>query len=93
MMLGLLLARGGIEVTVLEKHGDFPRDVRGDTVHASTIRLMDKLGLSAKFRNLPQSRLGELEAPLPDGSRITPSDIAGLPEPYNHVAMMPSGTC
>ncbi|WP_327581818.1 FAD-dependent oxidoreductase [Nonomuraea sp. NBC_00507] len=89
MMLGLLLARGGIEVTVLEKHGDFLRDFRGDTVHASTIRLMDELGLGTRFRELPQSRLGELEAPLPDGSRIALSDISGLPEPYNYVAMMP----
>jgi 2-polyprenyl-6-methoxyphenol hydroxylase-like FAD-dependent oxidoreductase len=89
MMLGLLLARGDIQVTVLEKHGDFLRDFRGDTVHASTIRLMDELGLGTKFRKLPQSRLGELEAPLPDGSRIALSDIAGLPEPYNYVAMMP----
>jgi 2-polyprenyl-6-methoxyphenol hydroxylase-like FAD-dependent oxidoreductase len=45
MMLGLLLARGGVEVMVLEKHGDFLRDFRGDTVHASTVRLMDELGL------------------------------------------------
>jgi 2-polyprenyl-6-methoxyphenol hydroxylase-like FAD-dependent oxidoreductase len=88
-MLGLLLARGGIDVTVLEKHGDFLRDFRGDTVHASTIRLMDELGLGRRFRQLPQSRLGELEAPLPDGGRIVLSDIAGLPEPYNYVAMMP----
>jgi 2-polyprenyl-6-methoxyphenol hydroxylase-like FAD-dependent oxidoreductase len=48
-MLGLLSARAGIEVTVLEKHGDFLRDFRGDTVHASTVRLMDELGLGPKF--------------------------------------------
>ena len=51
MMLGLLLARAGVEVTVLEKHGDFLRDFRGDTVHASTVRLMDELGLGEKFRS------------------------------------------
>ena len=45
MMLGLLLARAGIEVTVLEKHGDFLRDFRGDTVHPSTQQLLDELGL------------------------------------------------
>jgi 2-polyprenyl-6-methoxyphenol hydroxylase-like FAD-dependent oxidoreductase len=89
MMLGLLLARAGIEVTVLEKHGDFLRDFRGDTVHASTVRLMDELGLGEKFRRLPQSRLGDLEAPLPDGGRITLSDFASLPAPYNYVAMIP----
>ena len=45
MMLALLLARAGVEVTVLEKHGDFLRDFRGDTVHASTLTLLDELGL------------------------------------------------
>ncbi|MFC7585123.1 FAD-dependent monooxygenase [Nonomuraea antimicrobica] len=89
MMLGLLLARAGIRVTVLEKHADFLRDFRGDTVHASTVRLMDELGLGEKFRRLPQSRLGDLEAPLPDGSRITLSDFASLPAPYNYIAMIP----
>ncbi len=89
MMLGLILARAGIAVTVLEKHGDFLRDFRGDTVHASTVRLMDELGLGKEFRRLPQSRLGDLQAPLPDGSRITLSDFAGLPAPYNYIAMIP----
>ncbi|MDP4511800.1 FAD-dependent oxidoreductase [Nonomuraea turcica] len=89
MMLGLLLARAGIEVTVLEKHGDFLRDFRGDTVHASTVRLMDELGLGERFRRLPQSRLGDLVAPLPDGGRIALSDFAALPAPYNYIAMIP----
>ncbi|MDP4511038.1 FAD-dependent oxidoreductase [Nonomuraea turcica] len=89
MMLGLLLARAGIEVTVLEKHGDFLRDFRGDTVHASTVRLMDELGLGEKFRRLPQNRLGDLVAPLPDGGRIALSDFASLPAPYNYIAMIP----
>ena len=65
MMLGLLLARAGVEVTVLEKHGDFLRDFRGDTVHASTIRLIDELGLGDAFRKLPQSRLNAAAIPLP----------------------------
>ncbi|MGP3918722.1 FAD-dependent oxidoreductase [Nonomuraea sp. 10N515B] len=89
MMLGLLLSRAGVQVTVLEKHGDFLRDFRGDTVHASTVRLMDELGLGEKFRRLPQNRLGDLEAPLPDGGRITLSDFASLPAPYNYIAMIP----
>ena len=46
MVLGLLLARAGVEVTVLEKHGDFLRDFRGDTVHPTTLRLLDELGLA-----------------------------------------------
>ncbi|MFE9994806.1 FAD-dependent monooxygenase [Streptomyces avermitilis] len=50
MMLGLLLARAGVDVTVLEKHGDFLRDFRGDTVHPSTLRLLDELGLGGTLR-------------------------------------------
>ena len=57
MVLGLLLARAGVDVTLLEKHGDFLRDFRGDTVHPSTLRLLDELGLWPAFDALPQSRL------------------------------------
>ncbi|HET8982463.1 MAG TPA: FAD-dependent monooxygenase, partial [Pedococcus sp.] len=57
MVLGLLLARAGVEVSVLEKHGDFLRDFRGDTVHPSTLQLLDELGLGERFASLPQSRL------------------------------------
>src|SRR4051794_34639956 len=89
MMLGLLLARAGVQVTVLEKHGDFLRDFRGDTVHASTIRLLDELGLGEEFRALPQSRLQNLELPQPDGSAITLGDFRRLPPPYDYVAMVP----
>ncbi|MDR8413120.1 FAD-dependent oxidoreductase [Nonomuraea sp. 3-1Str] len=89
MMLGLLLARAGIEVTVLEKHGDFLRDFRGDTVHPSTVRLMDELGLGEGFRALPQSRLGNLSFPASDGSVIAFADFGMLPAPYDYVAMVP----
>ncbi|GAB2791511.1 FAD-dependent oxidoreductase [Amycolatopsis magusensis] len=89
MMLGLLLARAGIEVTVLEKHGDFLRDFRGDTVHPATVRLMDELGLGDEFRALPQSRLGNLALPAPDGSLVTLGDFEALPAPYNYIAMVP----
>jgi 2-polyprenyl-6-methoxyphenol hydroxylase-like FAD-dependent oxidoreductase len=89
MMLGLLLARAGVEVTVLEKHGDFLRDFRGDTVHASTIRLIDELGLGDGFRKLPQSRLNNAAIPLPGGGMVTLGDFASLKPPYNYIAMMP----
>ncbi|MDP4505329.1 FAD-dependent oxidoreductase [Nonomuraea turcica] len=89
MMLGLLLGRAGIDVTVLEKHGDFLRDFRGDTVHASTIRLLDELGLGEKFRELPQSRMGNLEMPDRTGTMVTLGDFGSLPKPYDYVAMMP----
>ncbi|MER6303494.1 FAD-dependent oxidoreductase [Kitasatospora sp. NPDC001539] len=89
MVLGLLLARAGIEVTVLEKHGDFLRDFRGDTVHASTVRLMDELGLGRKFAELPQSRLGNLVVPVPGLGRVALSAFDKLPAPYNYIAMIP----
>ncbi|WP_281269602.1 FAD-dependent oxidoreductase [Arthrobacter silvisoli] len=88
VMLGLLLARAGVEVTVLEKHADFLRDFRGDTVHPSTIRLLDELGLGEGFRALPQSRLGNFRLPAPDGD-ITLADFQRLKPPYNYVAMVP----
>jgi 2-polyprenyl-6-methoxyphenol hydroxylase-like FAD-dependent oxidoreductase len=88
MVLGLLLARAGIEVTVLEKHGDFLRDFRGDTVHASTIRLLDELGLGREFRKLPQSKLETLGLPGPDGFEML-GDMRRLRPPYNYVAMVP----
>lgn len=63
MMLGLLLARAGVEVTVLEKHADFLRDFRGDTVHPTTLDLLDDLGLGDRFAALTQSRLEEVAFP------------------------------
>ncbi|MEV7182944.1 FAD-dependent oxidoreductase [Kitasatospora sp. NPDC093102] len=89
MMLGLMLARAGVEVTVLEKHGDFLRDFRGDTVHASTVRLMDELGLGRKFAALPQNRLGNLVVPVPGAGRVAMSAFEKLPAPYNYIAMVP----
>ncbi|SFT78921.1 FAD-dependent oxidoreductase [Arthrobacter sp. ov118] len=89
MMLGLLLARAGVQVTVLEKHADFLRDFRGDTVHPSTIRLIDELGLGEEFRQLPQSRLKNVAFPVPGGPPVTMGDFGALPPPYNYVAMMP----
>lgn len=89
MMLGLLLARAGVQVTVLEKHRDFLRDFRGDTVHASTIRLIDELGLGAGFRSLPQSRLNNVAVPVPGAGLVTLAAFDSLKPPYNYVAMMP----
>ena len=62
MMLGLLLARAGIDVTVLEKHGDFLRDFRGDTVHPSTLQLMHELGMLDAFLPRPHQEVHELGA-------------------------------
>ena len=60
MMLGYLLARAGVEVVVLEKHGDFLRDFRGDTIHPSTLEVMHELGLLDEFLKLPHQKVYEL---------------------------------
>ncbi|WP_030411822.1 FAD-dependent oxidoreductase [Streptomyces sp. NRRL S-1448] len=90
MVLGLLLARAGVEVTVLEKHGDFLRDFRGDTVHPSTLALLDDLGLGKRFAALPQRRVRTVQLPLgPGRSLVTVGDIGALPGPFNYIAMVP----
>ncbi|UFU13680.1 FAD-dependent oxidoreductase [Curtobacterium sp. C1] len=89
VMLGLLVARAGVDVRVVESHHDFNRDFRGDTVHASTIRLLDELGLGDRFRALPQSRLDDFSLPRPDGSRLVLGEFSRLRPPYDHVAMVP----
>ncbi|WP_031510379.1 FAD-dependent oxidoreductase [Streptomyces megasporus] len=90
MVLGLLLARAGVEVTVLEKHADFLRDFRGDTVHPTTLRLLDELGLRERFAALPQSKVRSVSFPLGDGRSVTLADfrrLRGQPHPY--IAMVP----
>src|SRR5213595_3198461 len=62
MMLGLLLARAGIDVIVLEKHADFFRDFRGDNIHPSTLELMHELGLLEEFLKLPHQEIAQLKA-------------------------------
>ncbi|WP_030988069.1 FAD-dependent oxidoreductase [Streptomyces sp. NRRL WC-3744] len=90
MVLALLLARAGIEVTVLEKHADFLRDFRGDTVHPSTLALLDDLGLTEEFARLPQRRVRTVQLPLGAGrSAVTVADLSALPGPRNYVAMVP----
>ncbi|KOX15623.1 FAD-dependent oxidoreductase [Nocardiopsis sp. NRRL B-16309] len=89
MVLGLLLARGGVDVTVLEKHGDFLRDFRGDTVHPSTIQLMDELGLGERFAALPHSRVDEVALPDVHGNRVVFADFTRLRVPFPYIAMVP----
>ena len=88
MVLGLLLARAGVPVTVLEKHPDFLRDFRGDTVHASTLTLLDELGLGARFAALPQRRLERATVQLESGT-VQLGDLSRLPGPHKHIAMVP----
>ena len=68
MMLGYLLGRAGVDVVVLEKHADFFRDFRGDTVHPSTLQVMDELGLIDGFLKLPHQRLQKMDGMF--GGRI-----------------------
>ena len=88
MMTGLLLARRGVEVVVLEKHRDFLRDFRGDTIHPSTMKIMEELGLIDRFLQLPHSRMSKVTISAPDGEN-TFADFSLLPPPFNYVAFMP----
>ena len=87
MMLGYLLARAGVPVTVLEKHADFLRDFRGDTVHPSTLQVLDELGLLAQFERLPQRRVQQLGVQI--AGRLQPAiDFRGL-KPFDYLALVP----
>jgi 2-polyprenyl-6-methoxyphenol hydroxylase-like FAD-dependent oxidoreductase len=87
MMLGLLLARAGVDTVVLEKHGDFLRDFRGDTVHPSTLQILDDLGLMPRFERLPQHREHELRLQI-DGRNYPFGDFRGL-SPFDYIAFVP----
>lgn len=87
-MLGLLLAKAGIDVIVLEKHEDFFRDFRGDTIHPSTIDLVDQLGLRDPFDALPQTTITTLDVVV-DGNRMTPIDFSHLHGANRRIALMP----
>ena len=89
LVLGLLLARARIQVTVLEKHADFLRDFRGDTVHPSTLSLLDDLGLFEKFDALQQSRLTRVSVPGAGGEQIVMADFNRLPLRHPYIAMVP----
>lgn len=88
MMLGLILARNGFDVVVLEKHGDFFRDFRGDTIHPSTISLLGELGLREGFLKLPHTRIRTFDAVI-DGNRLTPIDFGRLRPPDDFLVLAP----
>jgi 2-polyprenyl-6-methoxyphenol hydroxylase-like FAD-dependent oxidoreductase len=88
LILGLLMARAGVEVTVLEKHADFLRDFRGDTVHASTLTLLDELGLGERFAALPQRRIDRVQVQL-DAGVAQIADLSRLPGAHQHIALVP----
>ena len=84
MMLGLLLARAGVAVTVLEKHGDF----RGDTVHPSTLTLLDELGLGDEFAKIPHRLVEQLQIQIGD-DLVRVGDFHRIPGPHKHLAFVP----
>ncbi|BBU22069.1 FAD-dependent oxidoreductase [Mycobacterium xenopi] len=88
VVLGLLLARAGVEVTLLEKHGDFLRDFRGDTVHPPTLRLLDELGLWERFAALPYSEVRNATV-VSRGRTVTYVDFERLRQPHPFIAMVP----
>jgi 2-polyprenyl-6-methoxyphenol hydroxylase-like FAD-dependent oxidoreductase len=88
MMLGYLLGRAGVDVVVLEKHADFFRDFRGDTVHPSTLRVMDELGLIEGFLKLPHQRLQKMEGMF-GGEAVRIADLSRLHVKYPFIAFMP----
>jgi len=88
LVLGLILARGGVRTTVLEKHADFLRDFRGDTVHASTLMLLDELGLGEQFAALPPRWVQKLSVQLDSGT-YGAADLTRLPGRHQHIALVP----
>ena len=88
MMAGLLLARAGVDTVVLEKHGDFLRDFRGDTVHPSTLELMHELGVLAAFLRRPHQKVREIGGDI-DGNRVMVAEFSHLPTQCKFVALMP----
>jgi 2-polyprenyl-6-methoxyphenol hydroxylase-like FAD-dependent oxidoreductase len=88
MMLGFLLARGGVSVVVLEKHADFLRDFRGDTVHPSTLEVMHELGLLEEFLALPHSTVREISLQIGD-DHLKVGDLEHLPAHCKFIALMP----
>src|SRR6516164_8320048 len=88
MMLGYLLARAGIDVLVLEKHADFLRDFRGDTVHPSTLELIHELGVLEELLSQPHQRAAKVRGRI-GGDEIVLADMACLPTHCKFMVLMP----
>lgn len=88
MMLGLLLARAGVAVAVLEKHADFLRDFRGDTIHPSTLTVMEELGLLGELLARPHNDVRQLQVTVGE-ARLTVANFSFLPQHRAFIAMMP----
>jgi 2-polyprenyl-6-methoxyphenol hydroxylase-like FAD-dependent oxidoreductase len=88
VMTGYLLARAGVEVMVLEKHADFFRDFRGDTIHPSTLEVLHELGILEPFLKIPHQKLPQIGGQIGDYSFI-PADFSHLPTQCKYIALMP----
>src|SRR5437868_8846317 len=88
MMAGYLLGRAGVDVVVLEKHADFFRDFRGDTIHPSTLEVMHELGLLEDFLKLPHQELREVRG-IFNGHPVPMADFSRLPTHCKFIAFMP----
>src|SRR5438093_7473574 len=87
-LVGYLLARAGVPVVVLEKHSDFLRDFRGDTIHPSTLEILDELGLADRFLALPHSKVSRLSIRTTTGQKAVIS-LERLPSKFRFIAMVP----
>ncbi|GAA3446127.1 monooxygenase [Planomonospora venezuelensis] len=87
-VLALLLARAGVRVTLLEKHADFLRDFRGDTIHPSTLQVLDELGLAEEFHRLPHRKARSMSIRT-DDAEIPLADLSKLPGRYPYIAFVP----
>jgi len=87
-VLGLLLARGGVPVTLLEAHHDFDRDFRGDTVHPSTLEILDQIGLAERLHRLPHAQIAQLRIHTP-AEVVTIADASRLRTRFPYVMMLP----
>ena len=88
MILALLLGRAGIQTTLLEEHQDFERDFRGDTVHPSTMELMDALGLADRLLELPHAKIHRLVFDAPSGP-VVMADLSRVRTKFPYITMMP----
>jgi len=88
LVLGYLLARAGVRVTVLEKHDDFLRDFRGDTIHPSTLTVLDDLGLLDEFLQLPHQEITELTGEI-FGQLVTIADFRHVPAARQFLVLVP----
>src|SRR6476646_6047631 len=87
-VLSLLLARAGVRVALLESHADFDRDFRGDTVHPSTLEILDQLGLAEKLHELPHGTIRQFRMVAPHGS-VTVADFRWLRHRFPYIMMLP----